>query len=48
VEQVVRQVFPRVAERFDKSADWHRKRGVEPLFGMYWNLCINTTFPNQV
>ena len=44
----MRQVFPGVAERFDKSAEWYRKRGIEPLFGVYWNLCINATFPNQV
>ena len=48
MEEVVRQVFPGVAERFDKCSQWHKERGVEPLFGVYWNLCINAAFPNQV
>ena len=43
----MRQVFPGVAERFDKSARWYKERGVEPLFGVYWNLCINAAFPKQ-
>ncbi|KAF8220690.1 hypothetical protein L208DRAFT_1035742, partial [Tricholoma matsutake] len=46
--QVVRQVFPRVAKHFDESSSWYKKRGIMPLFGVYWNLCINASFPNQV
>ncbi|KAF8219842.1 hypothetical protein L208DRAFT_1337394, partial [Tricholoma matsutake] len=48
VEQVMWPVFPRVAKRFDESSSWYKKRGIVPLFGMYWNLCINASFPNQV
>ncbi|KAF8225685.1 hypothetical protein L208DRAFT_1055584, partial [Tricholoma matsutake] len=48
VEQVMWQVFPRVAKCFDESSSWYKKRGIVPLFGMYWNLCINASFPNQV
>jgi hypothetical protein len=47
VEHVVRQVFPGVADRLDKSAEWYKKKGIEPLFGVYWNLCINAAFPKQ-
>ena len=47
VERVVREVFPGVARRFDESAKWFREQGIEPLFGVYWNLCINATFPKQ-
>ncbi|KAF8236818.1 hypothetical protein L208DRAFT_1524221, partial [Tricholoma matsutake] len=48
VEQVVWQGFPGVAEHFNESSSWYKKRGIAPLFGVYWNLCINTSFPNQV
>ncbi|KAF8237641.1 hypothetical protein L208DRAFT_1245828, partial [Tricholoma matsutake] len=48
VEQVVRQVFPGVAKCFDESSSWYKKKGIMPLFGVYWNLCINASFPNQV
>jgi hypothetical protein len=48
VERVVREMFPGVAERFEHSAQWHREQfGIEPLFGAYWNLCINAAFPKQ-
>jgi hypothetical protein len=43
----VHKVFPGVAQRFDRSAKWYRERGLEPLFGIYWNLCINAAFPKQ-
>lgn len=43
----MRQVFPGVAERFDRSAKWYESQGIRPLFGVYWNLCINAEFPGQ-
>jgi hypothetical protein len=45
---VVRLMFPGVAERFLKSAEWHKeKHGIEPLFGLFWNFRINGLFPGQ-
>lgn len=41
-------MFPGVALRFTESAHWHQKQyGIEPLFGLFWNLCINAVFPGQ-
>jgi hypothetical protein len=48
VECVVRQIFPGVAKRFDSSAKSHREQGIVPLFGVYWNLCINAAFSGQL
>jgi hypothetical protein len=40
--------FPGVKERFDKSAEWHREQyGIKPLYGLFWNLCINASFPRK-
>jgi hypothetical protein len=47
VSLVVRLVFPGVAAHFDKSAKWHKAQGNEPLFGVFWNFCINVTFLDQ-
>jgi hypothetical protein len=40
-------MFPGIAKRFDASVRWHSRHnpGVEPLFGVFWNLCINAWFP---
>jgi hypothetical protein len=39
-------MFPGVRDRFLRSAKWHKERyGIVPLFGLYWNLCINGIFP---
>lgn len=46
--RVVLLVFPGVAARFTRSAKWHLKRyGITPLFGVFWNLCINGIFKGQ-
>ena len=44
---VVRLIFPGIADRFNRSAEWHKEHnpGVEPMFGLFWNLCINAWFP---
>ncbi|KAF8173480.1 hypothetical protein BJ912DRAFT_931921 [Pholiota molesta] len=48
VSGIVKLVFPGVAERFNKSAQWHQEvYGITPIFGLFWNLCINGLFPNQ-
>jgi hypothetical protein len=47
VESTTRQIFPGVVERFQKSAEWHKEHGAQPLFGAFWNLCINARFPGQ-
>ena len=45
---LVKIMFPGVAERVEKSAAWHeRTYGIKPLFGVFWNLCINALFPGQ-
>ncbi|KAF8164561.1 hypothetical protein K438DRAFT_1984496 [Mycena galopus ATCC 62051] len=47
VTSVVTDVFPGVAERFLKDAAWHKERyGIEPLFGLFWNFCVNAWFVN--
>ncbi len=41
-------MFPGVAERVKASAAWHEiNHGIKPLFGVFWNLCINALFPGQ-
>ncbi len=45
---MVKLIFPGVAKRFDTSAQWHKETyDIEPLFGYFWNLCINGLFPGQ-
>ncbi|KAJ2911712.1 hypothetical protein MD484_g8699, partial [Candolleomyces efflorescens] len=40
--------FPSIALRYQRCADWHHsKYGVRPLFGLFWNFCINGIFPDQ-
>ncbi|KAJ7020949.1 hypothetical protein C8F04DRAFT_1274271 [Mycena alexandri] len=40
--------FPGVAARFLADARWHEERyGIKPLFGLFWNMCINAWFPGQ-
>ncbi|KAF8198234.1 hypothetical protein K438DRAFT_1966976 [Mycena galopus ATCC 62051] len=49
VTSVVTDVFPGVAERFLKDAAWHKERyGIEPLFGLFWNFCVNAWFVNDI
>lgn len=48
VSSLVLTIFPGVAVRFLESADWHDKHhGIRPLFGYFWNLCVNGIFPGQ-
>lgn len=48
VSSQVDSFFPGVAERFRASADWHKvKYSIEPLFGLFWNLCTNAMFEGQ-
>ncbi|KAJ7249159.1 hypothetical protein B0H12DRAFT_1234820 [Mycena haematopus] len=48
VTDLVTTVFPGVAARFNADAKWHFERyGICPLFGLFWNLCLNAWFPGQ-
>ncbi|KAF9471692.1 hypothetical protein BDN70DRAFT_819685 [Pholiota conissans] len=48
VSSVVKLMFPGVAERFLRSAEWHEaQHGIKPLFGLFWNLCYNGMFAGQ-
>ncbi|KAK6997021.1 hypothetical protein R3P38DRAFT_2540835 [Favolaschia claudopus] len=48
VSSVVEIVFPGVAERFRADAAWHKQRhGIEPMFGLFWNFCLNVVLPGQ-
>jgi hypothetical protein len=41
---MVHQIFPGFAKRFLASSDWHQEQyGIRPLFGLFWNLCINSS-----
>ncbi|KDR72454.1 hypothetical protein GALMADRAFT_143286 [Galerina marginata CBS 339.88] len=45
---IVQMAFPGVAARFLLSAAWHKENyGIEPSFGLFWNLCINAMFQGQ-
>lgn len=49
VNHTVRMAFPGVAARFDLSASWHKQQhGIEPLFGVFWNWCLNGYFPKTL
>lgn len=46
--EVVRLLFPGVAQRFSECGEWHAKKyGVRPLFGLFFCLCINASFLGQ-
>ncbi|KAK6969205.1 hypothetical protein R3P38DRAFT_2671227 [Favolaschia claudopus] len=48
VSSVVEIVFPGVAERFRADAAWHKQHhGIEPMFGLFWNFCLNVVLPGQ-
>ncbi|KAI0259138.1 hypothetical protein BC834DRAFT_846937 [Gloeopeniophorella convolvens] len=50
VSSAVKMVFPNVVKRFDESAKWHfdRSKGrVRPLFGCFWNFCLNGILPGD-
>jgi hypothetical protein len=41
-------MFPGVAKRFEQCTEWHKsKHKFKPLFGCFFNLCINGIFPNS-
>ncbi|KAJ7845546.1 hypothetical protein B0H14DRAFT_2584670 [Mycena olivaceomarginata] len=48
VSKQVELVFPGVAEEFRNDAAAHYQRhGIRPMFGLFWNFCLNTYFPGQ-
>ncbi|KAJ7876725.1 hypothetical protein B0H14DRAFT_3436473 [Mycena olivaceomarginata] len=48
VSNIVTTIFPRMATHFLADVEWHRKRyGIKPMFGLFWNLCLNAWFPGQ-
>ncbi|KAF5322157.1 hypothetical protein D9619_002095 [Psilocybe cf. subviscida] len=48
VSRTVKIIFPGVAERMARSAKWQGNRwGIKPMFGVFYNLCINGIFPHQ-
>ncbi|KAJ7694364.1 hypothetical protein B0H17DRAFT_1132005 [Mycena rosella] len=48
ISDVVEIVFPGIAHQFKQDAKWHEERyGINPLFGLFWNLCFNAWFHNQ-
>jgi hypothetical protein len=49
ISKLVPTFFPGIARRFQECVDWHDQRyRMQPLFGLYWCLCINTAFPGQM
>ncbi|KAF8205241.1 hypothetical protein K438DRAFT_1932129 [Mycena galopus ATCC 62051] len=47
VTSVVTDAFPGVAQRFRADAEWHKERyGIKPLFGLFWNFCLNAYIPS--
>lgn len=45
---MVKLMFPGVAKRFEESLAYHeREYGIRPIFGLFWNLCINAPFLGQ-
>ncbi|KAJ7650505.1 hypothetical protein FB45DRAFT_715501, partial [Roridomyces roridus] len=49
ITQMVELVFPGIAKRFREDVEKIKQRypGVEPLFGLFWNFCLNAQFPGQ-
>ncbi|RXW21044.1 hypothetical protein EST38_g4821 [Candolleomyces aberdarensis] len=48
VNWVLRAFMPEIADRYKRCAEWHQEKyGVTPLFGLFWNFCINGIFPGQ-
>ncbi|KAF7339086.1 hypothetical protein MVEN_01985000 [Mycena venus] len=45
VRDIVTILFPGIAARFLADAQWHKGRyGIAPMFGLFWNLCLNACF----
>lgn len=48
MSSVVLTMFPGVALRALRSGKWHEeKHGIRPMFGLFWNLCVNGMFLGQ-
>lgn len=48
VSSVVCIAFPGVKDRFEKSKAWHKKEyDIDPMFGVFWNFCLNGLFFDQ-
>ncbi|KAJ7092762.1 hypothetical protein C8R44DRAFT_891188 [Mycena epipterygia] len=48
VTSVVKLVFPGVAASFEKEANWYYlKYQIKPLFGLFWNFCLNAALEGQ-
>lgn len=48
VSRTVEIIFPGVAERMRASAKWQYGRWrIRPMFGLFYNLCVNGIFPHQ-
>ncbi|KAI0258352.1 hypothetical protein BC834DRAFT_975234 [Gloeopeniophorella convolvens] len=48
VRRVVQMAFPSAVIRFEISAKWHEEHhGITPLFGCFWNFCLNGIFPGM-
>ena len=45
----IKLFFPGVAKRFKDCVEWHREKysDIRPLFGCFWNLCVNGMFLGQ-
>ena len=45
IQSTLEIAFPAVAKRYRESAAWHKATyGIEPLFGGFWNFCLNGIF----
>lgn len=48
MSKIVELAFPGIAQRFKRSAAWHKEKyGIEPMFGLFWNFCLNGIFFDQ-
>lgn len=48
VNAALRLYFPKVAEFYEECAEYHKRvYDVQPLFGLFWNMCINSSFTGQ-
>ncbi|KAJ7688131.1 hypothetical protein B0H17DRAFT_1135786 [Mycena rosella] len=48
ITDVVEIVFPGIAHQFKQDAKWHEEHyGIKPMFGLFWNLCLNAWLKDQ-
>ncbi|KAK6997014.1 hypothetical protein R3P38DRAFT_3069310 [Favolaschia claudopus] len=47
--EIVQRIISWVSSvRFRADAAWHKQRhGIEPMFGLFWNFCLNVVLPGQ-